>query len=200
MITRMKKRCFLCFVSFHNPVYCIYFYSVWFSRFLCETIRNFVELVGVASSTSAATTEVEAEEADMKLTNKCEVLQDKLTLLLRTLQIESEASTFLKTLDISRRSSTMDNLDILATLDGKKMKWHSDSELSLPVDSNRKIGDSISGLPPQMAATGAIGGFTAQTKKTSKQKVFIPKEHLWSRANSLKKAMREIIDHTERGQ
>ena len=94
----------------------------------------------------------------------------------------------------------MDNLDILATLDGKKMKWHSDSELSLPVDSNRKIGDSISGLPPQMAATGAIGGFTAQTKKTSKQKVFIPKEHLWSRANSLKKAMREIIDHTERGQ
>lgn len=154
----------------------------------------------MASSTSAATTEVEAEEADMKLTNKCEVLQDKLTLLLRTLQIESEASTFLKTLDISRRSSTMDNLDILATLDGKKMKWHSDSELSLPVDSNRKIGDSISGLPPQMAATGAIGGFTAQTKKTSKQKVFIPKEHLWSRANSLKKAMREIIDHTERGQ
>lgn len=165
-------------------------------RFLCETIRNFVELVGVASSTSSTTATTEAEEADTKLVNKCEVLQDKLTLLLRTLQIESEASTFLKTLDMSRRSSTMDNLDILATLDGKKMKWHSDSELSLPVDSNRKIGNNTSGLPPQTAAAG----FTSQTKKTSKQKVFIPKEHLWSRANSLKKAMREIIDHTERGQ
>ncbi|XP_066926103.1 diacylglycerol kinase delta-like [Clytia hemisphaerica] len=154
------------------------------AKFLCETIRNFVELVGVASGSEASNV------ADLKLTSKCEVLQDKLTLLLRTLQIESEASSFLKSLDLTRRSSTMDNLDIMATLDGKKLKWHSDSELNTSMDSSRA---KASGLGP-----GTDNAGFGQTKKTSKQKVFIPKEHLWSRANSLKKAMREIIDHTEK--
>lgn len=177
-----------------------------------------MELVGVASSGSGQNAP-EEESGDTKLTNKCEVLQDKLTLLLRTLQIESEASSFLKKLDISRRSSTMENLDILASLDGKKQKWHSDSELSLPhptgpnnltrTDFNRtKIGNNNSDSSPLPGSgTTATLGFAstvnslhAQNKKTGKQqKVFIPKEHLWSRANSLKKAMREIIDHTERG-
>ena len=85
----------------------------------------------------------------------------------------------------------MDNLDIMATLDGKKLKWHSDSELNTSVDSNRA---KASGVGP-----GTDNAGFGQTKKASKQKVFIPKEHLWSRANSLKKAMREIIDHTEKG-
>lgn len=151
---------------------------LFFSRFLCETIRNFVELVGVASAS-------EHENETDTLSDKCDTLQHKLSLLLRTLQIESEASTFLKSLDSTHRSSTMDNLDLLANLDNKKMKWHSDSELAS--DTSTKSNEDV-----PLAASN-------QNKKSSKQKVFIPKDHLWSRANSLKKAMREIIDHTERG-
>jgi len=141
-----------------------------------------VELVGEASSTPG-----DSAEADGKLTDKCEVLQDKLTLLLRTLQIESEASSYLKSLDISRRSSTMDHLDVSPSLDNKKLKWHSDSELTASTDFDRSS---------KQTATEMQGPNKKQSKQ---QKVFIPKEHLWSRANSLKKAMREIIDHTEKG-
>ena len=152
---------------------------------MCETIRNFVELVGVASSTPG-----DSSEADGKLTDKCEVLQDKLTLLLRTLQIESEASTYLRSLDMSRRSSTMDHLDVSPTLENKTLKWHSDSELTPSTD--------FDGLAKHTASE--MQGLGPNNKKQNKQqKVFIPKEHLWSRANSLKKAMREIIDHTEKG-
>ena len=77
----------------------------------------------------------------------------------------------------------MDNLDIVASVNNKAMKWHSDSELASS-DSNRTKSSETN--------------FNAN-KKSSKQKTFIPKDHLWSRANSLKKAMREIIDHTEKG-
>ena len=144
-----------------------------FFRFLCESIKEFVELVGVASQN---------DTGENSLSTKCETLQHKLSLLLRTLQIESEASTFFEAIDESRRSSTMDDLDIHTDFSQKKNKWHSDSELA----SDLKISKSTENLSNPF-------------KRSSKQKVFIPKDHLWSRANSLKKAMKEIIDHTEKG-
>lgn len=150
-------------------------------RVLCETIKNFVELIGVASAVS--TEKKDETQATDILSNKCQILQHKLSLLLRTLQIESEASLFLKSLDETHRSCTMDNLDTAASDDTMKIKWHSDSDVS---------SDAVTKSTESMFSSN-------QSKKLNKQKVFIPKDHLWSRANSLKKAMKEIVEHTERG-
>lgn len=68
----------------------------------------------------------------------------------------------------------MENLDISSLQSPRRSKWHSEPELA-----NDELHSMLQRRP--------------------KQKVFIPKEHLWSRANSLKKAMREILDHTEKG-
>ena len=74
-------------------------------------------------------------------------------------------------------------------------RWHSDSDISSVKDKDTdEIDDNLSYL-------ALSSGNTSNTKeKPTKQKIFIPKQHLWSRANSLKKAMREIIDHTEKGE
>ena len=66
-------------------------------------------------------------------------------------------------------------------------RWHSDSDLGSTKSDN--IIDELSYL-----------GLQTNKKHTTKQKMFIPKQHLWSRANSLKKAMKEIIEHTEKGE
>lgn len=137
------------------------------ARFLCEAIKDFVELVREASSEPGNDSDAQS------LPNKCLTLQHKLNLLLRTLQIESEASSRFKNLNDNRRSSTMENLDISSLQSPRRSKWHSEPELA-----NDELHSMLQRRP--------------------KQKVFIPKEHLWSRANSLKKAMREILDHTEK--
>ena len=137
----------------------------------------FVAQVGEASITSNPE---EVSDPD-SLSQKCLKLQDKLNLLLRTLQIESNATPASQSeMDRRRRSNTLEDIE-QAVRQGSsyRYKWHSESDLT--ADNSRSISEPIG------------------PKKPSKQKVFIPKDHLWSRANSLKKALREIIDHTESG-
>lgn len=155
-------------------------FLLFLSRFLCETVKDFVALVGDASSSFSENNDPEA------LSRKCYTLQHKLCLLLNTLQIESDASNIMK-----RKSSTMEHLDQqhneLMT-ENKCSRWHSDSDLGPKTKSKS---DNI---------IDELNYLGLQTKqKASKQKMFIPKQHLWSRANSLKKAMKEIIEHTEKG-
>ena len=158
---------------------CFYFF-----RFLCKTIKDFVEVVGKASSSEeedqdTLSTVPEEQDPD-SLSKKCSTLQYKLSLLLNTLEIESEANSLFKTFGNRRRSNTLENLDNIPAMSIQQLsKWHSDSELA---------GDDHG--PSELPSVN---------KKSTKQKNFIPKDHLWSRANSLKKAMKEIIDHTERG-
>ncbi|KXJ26244.1 Diacylglycerol kinase eta [Exaiptasia diaphana] len=112
------------------------------AKVLCEIVRDFVSNVGAVSATS------DPEEANDpgSLSQKCEVLNDKLNLLLKTLSIESEA----------------------ASTPPKEL---------LPPDS-----------PPENNQMNSNG---------KNQKVFVPKDALMSRANSLKKAIKQIIEHTE---
>jgi diacylglycerol kinase (ATP) len=78
---------------------------------------------------------------------QCEVLNEKLNLLLKALSIESEASPI-----------------------PAKEEILSDSLENNSVNNNGKT-----------------------------QKVFVPRDALMSRANSLKKALKQIIQHTETG-
>ena len=137
-------------------------------------MKDFVAQVGTASATSNPE---EASDPE-SLSQKCLKLENKMSLLLKTLQVEAEAGK--KTRSLSQRRSSMENLEEENCQCERKLsaslRSHSDSEI-------RPEEYSIDITP----------------KRKRKPKIIIPKEHLWSRANSLKKAVREIINHTEKG-
>ena len=137
-------------------------------------MKDFVAQVGTAS----ATTNPEEAADPESLSQKCMKLQNKMNLLLRTLQIESEAGQ--KDQALSQRTNSMENL--------QEETCHHERRLS---ESFKSHSDSdIRNEEPVIEIT---------PKRKRKPKIVIPKEHLWSRANSLKKAVREIINHTEKG-
>ena len=137
-------------------------------------MKDFVAQVGNASASSNPD---EASDPE-SMSQKCMKLQNKMSLLLKTLQVESEAGK--KTQSFSHRRSSLEHLQEEAVQYDRKLsesfKSHSDSEI---------------------CAEEASIEITPKRKR--KPKIDIPKEHLWSRANSLKKAVREIINHTEKG-
>ena len=148
-------------------------------RFLGQTVKDFVAQVGAIS---AASNPEEASDPE-SLTHKCVKLQQKLSLLLRTLKIESDASKMFDETPKSPRRKSFEDLDEVqrSYTETKKQslsgRWHSESDIHSDDEPRRE----------------------PQCFKKGKPRCFIPKEHLWSRANSLKKAMREIISHTEQG-
>ena len=137
-------------------------------------MKDFVAQVGTAS---ARTNPEEASDPE-SLSEKCMKLQNKMALLLRTLQIESEAGK--KNQPCLQRTNSMENFQEESTQNDRKLsesfKSHSDSDV--------RNEEPVIEITP---------------KRKRKPKIAIPKEHLWSRANSLKKAVREIINHTEAG-
>lgn len=139
-----------------------------------ETVKDFVAQVGAASAT---TNPDEADDPEC-LSQKCMKLQNKMSLLLSTLQVESEAGK--KNQSLSHRTNSMENFQEETSQYERKLsesfKSHSDSDI--------RNEEPIIEVTP---------------KRKRKPKIVIPKEHLWSRANSLKKAVREIINHTEKG-
>ncbi|XP_065056573.1 diacylglycerol kinase eta-like isoform X2 [Rhopilema esculentum] len=143
------------------------------ARFVFETVKDFVAQVGNASASSNPD---EASDPE-SMSQKCMKLQNKMSLLLKTLQVESEAGK--KTQSFSHRRSSLEHLQEEAVQYDRKLsesfKSHSDSEIGVEEAS-----------------------IEITPKRKRKPKIDIPKEHLWSRANSLKKAVREIITHTEK--
>ncbi len=100
-----------------------------------------------------------------------------MSLLLKTLQVESEAISV--TPSLSRRKSFETLEEEISPCERKlssSIRSHSDSDLHVEEIVEKTL-----------------------PRKKRKPKISIPREHLWSRANSLKKAMREIISHTEKG-
>eukprot|EP00794_Sanderia_malayensis_P011142 gene11142-12314_t len=140
------------------------------AKFIFQTVKDFVAQVGSASASSNPS---EATNP-ASLSQKCLKLQDKMSLLLKTLQVESEASQASDS--CIRRRKSFETLE--------EECCHSDKRLS----STRSHSDSE--LQDEEAAV--------MPRKKRKPKIAIPREHLWSRANSLKKAMRDIISHTEK--
>ena len=128
--------------------------------------------------TASARTNPEEASDPESLSEKCMKLQNKMSLLLKTLQIESEAGE--KIQSYVQRTNSMESFKEESSQYERKLsesfKSHSDSDV-------RNDEPMIEIVP----------------KRKRKPKVVIPKEHLWSRANSLKKAVREIINHTEKG-
>ncbi|XP_050725765.1 diacylglycerol kinase eta-like isoform X3 [Eriocheir sinensis] len=142
------------------------------AKVLCETIKSLILKVGRSWGDASQTTEGSVDTQEDSLTAKCAVLNDKLDLLLRTLHEESVAHQTLQRASISSLSTT--------TAEESSSLVEESPDTSIDLDPAER------------------GAACNQLKKRLKKKHFIERDALMSRANSLKKAVREIIEHTEK--
>ncbi|XP_045624298.2 diacylglycerol kinase delta isoform X2 [Procambarus clarkii] len=145
------------------------------AKVLCETIKSLIMKVGRSWGEGPLSTEgADVLGVEDSLSSKCAVLNDKLDLLLRALHEESIAS--------------MSTLSTVTPEDSSVVDESSETSEDLDTCSAEK---SILCKDDKNASN-------IQHRKRTKRKHFIEKDALMSRANSLKKAVREIIEHTER--
>ncbi|XP_038051260.1 diacylglycerol kinase delta-like isoform X3 [Patiria miniata] len=128
------------------------------AKVLCETVKDFVEKVGRAYEQSCPSGDAQI------MKDKCAVLNEKLKLLLQTLEDEAQATPIPPGTLPPTPSLTMP----LPPEDSSKDPLHD--------------GDTLEQM----------------TGPSTSAKVFKPRDALMSRANSLKKAVRQIIEQTEK--
>ncbi|XP_066542077.1 diacylglycerol kinase eta isoform X6 [Hoplias malabaricus] len=135
------------------------------AKILCETVKDFVAKVGKSYEKSTENTE-EAESMSLK----CGILNEKLDLLLQTLNTEAQAM---------RPPSLTTPPIVEEELEEEELQEDEDlSEESL-TELKEKLEENV-------------------TEKDSPHKLFRPREQLMLRANSLKKAVRQIIEQAEK--
>ncbi|XP_072542060.1 diacylglycerol kinase eta isoform X5 [Salminus brasiliensis] len=135
------------------------------AKILCETVKDFVAKVGKSYEKSMENTE-EAESMSLK----CGILNEKLDLLLQTLNTEAQAM---------RPPSLTTPPIVEEELEEEELQEEEDlSEESL-TELKEKLEENV-------------------TEKDSPHKLFRPREQLMLRANSLKKAVRQIIEQAEK--
>ncbi|XP_053652287.1 diacylglycerol kinase delta isoform X3 [Cherax quadricarinatus] len=144
------------------------------AKVLCETIKSLITKVGKSWGEDSHTTEgsTDTQGLEDSLSAKCAVLNDKLDLLLRALHEESIASMS------SISTATPENSSI--------------------VDESPETSEDLDSSEKNILCRDEKRASNIQHRKRTKRKQFIEKDALMSRANSLKKAVREIIEHTER--
>ncbi|XP_042219115.1 diacylglycerol kinase eta-like isoform X2 [Homarus americanus] len=143
------------------------------AKVLCETIKSLIMKVGRSWGEGSHTTEsTDTQVIEDSLSAKCAVLNDKLDLLLRALHEESIAS-------VSSASSAT-------------------PESSSVVDESPETSEDLDTVDKGSLCKENKNASNIQHRKRTKRKCFIERDALMSRANSLKKAVREIIEHTEK--
>ncbi|KAI4872435.1 hypothetical protein NFI96_010147 [Prochilodus magdalenae] len=134
------------------------------AKILCETVKDFVAKVGKSYEKSTENTD-EAESMALK----CGILNEKLDLLLQTLNTEAQAM----------RPPSLTTPPIVEEELEEELQEEEDlSEESL-TELKEKLEENV-------------------TEKDSPHKLFRPREQLMLRANSLKKAVRQIIEQAEK--
>ncbi|XP_050417388.1 diacylglycerol kinase delta isoform X2 [Patella vulgata] len=146
------------------------------AKVLCETVKDFVAKVGQAHENDG---EKESEEC---IANKCTVLNEKLESLLTTLNQEQEASA--KVEEQSEQREEGEEPDPVEDIE--RFIVGSPERERLPIEE--MVGSSERNrLPIEMIVSPKV-----------KSAIFKPKDALMCRANSLKKVVRQIIEHTEK--
>ncbi|XP_078612439.1 diacylglycerol kinase delta-like isoform X2 [Branchiostoma floridae x Branchiostoma japonicum] len=140
------------------------------ARVLCETVKHFVTKVGTAYNTE----EERAQSDKDSITHKCKVLDEKLNSLLTTLNEEAKAKP------LPAVSPAVQQEELVA---GSPQDTVPEG---LTAPSSSRMYDSEDDVVPEEIAPATL------------KRIFKPREQLMSRANSLKKAVRSIIEHTER--
>uniref|UniRef100_A0A8D3EAP1 Diacylglycerol kinase n=1 Tax=Scophthalmus maximus TaxID=52904 RepID=A0A8D3EAP1_SCOMX len=111
----------------------------------------------------------ESSEESEAMAKKCGVLKEKLDSLLKTLNEESQASTVLPT-----------------------------APPPTIAEEQEEVEGVLSAPPPVSSAPCSPRTNTSPSSSSAAAAIFKPREQLMLRANSLKKAIRQIIEHTEK--
>ncbi|XP_029112840.1 diacylglycerol kinase eta-like isoform X3 [Scleropages formosus] len=145
------------------------------AKVLCETVKDFVAKVGKYYEKATENTE-EAEAMSLK----CAVLNEKLDSLLQTLQMESRATPHppLATPPIVEEDAEETEEREEGEEDEEDKEEEEEEEESL-TELKEKLEQNV-------------------TEKGSPHRLFRPREQLMLRANSLKKAVRQIIEQAEK--
>ncbi|XP_074506108.1 diacylglycerol kinase delta isoform X2 [Sebastes fasciatus] len=149
------------------------------AKVLCETVKDFVARVGKAYEKNTES----SEESDV-MAKKCGVLKEKLDSLLKTLNEESQASTVTLLAPpptITEEQEEAEGVVLPAPPAPPPHHHHHHHHHHHPPHG-----------PPCSPQTN--------TSSSAAAAIFKPREQLMLRANSLKKAIRQIIEHTERGE
>ncbi|XP_068440472.1 diacylglycerol kinase delta isoform X2 [Clinocottus analis] len=139
------------------------------ARVLCETVKDFVARVGKAYEKNT-----ESSEESEVMAKKCGVLKEKLDSLLKTLNEESQASSLPPPASPPTIAEEQEDAEGVVLPPPRHQQRHH---------------------PPLPHAPSC----SPRTKTSSSAAaIFKPREQLMLRANSLKKAIRQIIEHTEK--
>ncbi|XP_064166789.1 diacylglycerol kinase eta isoform X2 [Anguilla rostrata] len=140
------------------------------AKVLCETVKDFVAKVGKSYEKSAENSE-EAETMSLK----CAILNEKLDSLLQTLNTEAQATP--------RPPHTTPPI--------VEEEPEEETELEEEPEPEEELSEeSLTELKGKLEEN--------VTEKSSPHAVFRPREQLMLRANSLKKAVRQIIEQAEK--
>uniref|UniRef100_A0A7N6AIL3 Diacylglycerol kinase n=1 Tax=Anabas testudineus TaxID=64144 RepID=A0A7N6AIL3_ANATE len=139
------------------------------AKVLCETVKDFVARVGKAYEKNT-----ESSEESETMAKKCGVLKEKLDSLLKTLNEESQASTILPPAPPPTIAEEQEE---------------SEGIILPPCLHPPPVPHCLPGSVP----------CSPRTTSSAAAAIFKPREQLMLRANSLKKAIRQIIEHTEKG-
>nr|XP_006816467.1 PREDICTED: diacylglycerol kinase delta-like [Saccoglossus kowalevskii] len=139
------------------------------AKVLCETVKDFVAKIGTSYDDSS---EHVSEEETMK--QKCAVLNEKLQSLLKTLEEESNATPLPANIPVPPEEESPKE----ANHNEEKEKDEVEADV---VEIEEEESNIDKDTMPEVPA-----------------KIFKPRDALMCRANSLKKAVRQIIEHTEK--
>nr|XP_020477469.1 diacylglycerol kinase delta isoform X2 [Monopterus albus] len=141
------------------------------AKVLCETVKDFVARVGKAYERNT-----ESSEESEAMAKKCGILKEKLDSLLKTLNEESRASTVLPPAPPPTIAEEQEEAEGVV--------------LPRPLHHHHHHHHHHHPHTPRSPRTN--------TSSSSAVAIFKPREQLMLRANSLKKAIRQIIEHTEK--
>lgn len=142
------------------------------AKVLCETVKDFVARVGKAYEKNT-----ESSEESEAMAKKCGVLKEKLDSLLKTLNEESQASSVLPPAPPPTIAEEQEEVEGLVL-----------PPLHLPPPPHFLPISTCSSRPTPSTSSSSVVAAA----------IFKPREQLMLRANSLKKAIRQIIEHTEK--
>ncbi|XP_072035014.1 diacylglycerol kinase delta-like isoform X2 [Amphiura filiformis] len=147
------------------------------AKVLCETVKDFVEKVGKAYESSSPSSDAKA------MKDKCDTLNEKLNLLLQTLNSEAAATAIPPGVKPSQDTADNDNVQDNVVSEETQHEEKQDLEMTEKEVENK---DQEEDRVEQMSGP------------STSTRVFQPRDALMSRANSLKKAVRQIIEQTEK--
>ncbi|XP_072318095.1 diacylglycerol kinase delta isoform X2 [Eucyclogobius newberryi] len=142
------------------------------AKVLCETVKDFVARVGKAYEKNT-----ESSEESEAMAKKCSVLKEKLDLLLKTLSEESQASS------------------CCAPPPAPPPTIAEEQKVGGVIAEEQEVGGVLLVTAPSPNPNPC-----SSPPRSNASAIFKPREQLMLRANSLKKALRQIIEQTERGE